>query len=233
MSEKEVDAVSQTVAAKEEEVEKNDTAPAPVDTAKEGDDAKTPPVAIATGIAIAPEVVAGAVGPSWTETDENALLLFVENEKKDKDTDTDLLDDEHAGTWDDIATRFPEKNAINCLQRYAKMKLRDMQNMYLGTVTPGDIVTAAATTATATTTTTASEGQKRPAEEGASPDAKRAKITDESLGQWTDEETEMLKEMVTQYPNSKLMKLFISTVYSTVLYYTTLYCNNPIPCFVS
>jgi hypothetical protein len=156
--------------------------------------------------------------PPWSEADDSALLLFIEDAKKAKQTDSDaeldadLLDDVHAAAWDDIAARFSDKTAINCLQRYARMKLREMQNMYLGTAAPGDAAmdtSDGAATGDADAAAT-SEELKRPAEKGTGPDAKRVKVTDESLAQWTEEETEMLREMVTQFPNSKFMNYCIA-----------------------
>jgi hypothetical protein len=90
-----------------------------------------------------------------------------------------------------------------------------MQNMYLGTAAPGDAAmdtSDGAATGDADAAAT-SEELKRPAEKKTGPDAKRVKVTDESLAQWTEEETEMLREMVTQFPNSKFMNFFIGMVH--------------------
>lgn len=138
---------------------------------------------------------------TWTAAEERALMSAVEDAKIDKSPDADLLDDADSGAWDEIAVKLPEKTALNCLQRYARLKLREMQNMYLGTPVPGEA-------------SAAPEAQKRPAEDTDTPDAKRAKVEGEgsssSTQDWTDEETEMLREMVTQFPNSELMYDFVA-----------------------
>lgn len=61
----------------------------------------------------------------WSSTDEQALLLFVDDAKSRIDSDSDLFCDEHEDVWISIATRFPDKTPLNCIQRYAKILLRD------------------------------------------------------------------------------------------------------------
>jgi hypothetical protein len=61
----------------------------------------------------------------WSSTDEQALLLFVHDAKTQIGSDSDLLSDEHDEVWNSIATRFPHKTPLNCVQRYAKILLRD------------------------------------------------------------------------------------------------------------
>lgn len=61
----------------------------------------------------------------WSSTDEQALLLFVDDAKTQIGSDSDLLSDEHEEVWNSIATRFPHKTPLNCVQRYAKILLRD------------------------------------------------------------------------------------------------------------
>ena len=54
------------------------------------------------------------------------------------------------------------------------------------------------------TTLPPGDGQKRSAEDdGNSTDGKKNKVSEESLALWTDEETNMLREIVSQYPNSE------------------------------
>ena len=142
------------------------------------------------------EVEEEAEVQTWTAAEERALMAAVEHAKIDKSPDADLLDDADSPVWDEIATKLPEKTALNCLQRYTRLKLREMQNMYLGTAVPGEAAAAP-------------EAQKRPAEDTDTPDAKRAKVEGEgsssSTQDWLDEDTEMLREMVTQFPNSELI----------------------------
>ena len=128
----------------------------------------------------------------WTETDDRALMLFAQDAKKSRSPDTDLFDDSDEDVWVDIAERFPGKSAINCLQRYARMSITELQEQ----VTSG-------TVANGVPSLTA--GQKRDAEDLSltGPDGKKAKVTEEANALWTDEETTMLKEMVTQFPNSE------------------------------
>ena len=142
------------------------------------------------------EVEEEAEVQTWTAAEDSALMAAVEHAKIDKSPNADLLDDADSPAWDEIATKLPEKTALNCLQRYTRLTLREMQNMYLGTAVPGEAAAAP-------------EAQKRSAEDTDAPDAKRAKVEGEgsssSTQDWLDEDTEMLREMVTQFPNSELI----------------------------
>lgn len=60
----------------------------------------------------------------WSETDEQALLLFVADAIKESKSEDLLLNDKDEEYWVKIAARFPHKTAINCLQRYSKTLLR-------------------------------------------------------------------------------------------------------------
>jgi len=141
---------------------------------------------------------------TWTATEERELMVAVEHAKIAKSPDADLLDDADSQVWDEIAAKLPEKTALNCLQRYTRLKLREMQNMYLGTPVPGEAASVPVLL-------------KRTAENTDMPDAKRAKVEGEgsssSTQDWTEEETEMLREMVTQFPNSELVYDFVAVFY--------------------
>lgn len=68
----------------------------------------------------------------WSPTDERALLLFVDDAKNQIRPNSDLLSDENEELWVKIATRFPQKTPINCVQRYAKILLRQENERSLG-----------------------------------------------------------------------------------------------------
>lgn len=126
------------------------------------------------------EMTAAAASSSWTSNDESALMAYVNEVLKSKDAGADLLDDDCASCWDEIAEKFPSKTAIHCLQRYAKLKIMEI----------------------------ADPSKKRPAAEVADAtedtSVKKMKVTmgldDDG---WTDEEVANLKLLVSQYPNSK------------------------------
>ena len=134
--------------------------------------------------------------PSWTETDDRALMLFIQDAKKSKTDDSDLLDDTDEEVCVDIAERFPGKSATNCIMRYARMKIREMESQIMNN--------SAVAGVSNNTTLPPGDGQKRSAEDdGNSADGKKNKVSEESLALWTDEETNMLREIVSQYPNSE------------------------------
>jgi type IV secretory pathway VirB10-like protein len=138
--------------------------------------------------------------PSWSDTDNRALVLFIQDAKKSRSSDSDLLDDADEAFWIDIAERFPGKSAINCIQRYARMKITEMQNQIANDASIAD---SSLTVAEALPT---GEGQKRSAgDDGNSASTKKTKVTEEALALWTDEETNMLREIVSQYPNSEFV----------------------------
>lgn len=125
------------------------------------------------------EMTAAATSSSWTSNDESALMMYVNEVLKSKDAGADLLDDDCASCWDEIAEKFPSKTAIHCLQRYAKLKIMEITD----------------------------SSKKRPAAEvaGATEDspAKKMKVAILDNDGWTDEEVANLKLLVSQYPNSK------------------------------
>ncbi len=159
---------------------------------------------------------------AWSETDDRALMLFITDAKstRSKPDDADLLSDEDEPIWQEISVRFPGRTAINCLQRYARMKLSQAKAEAVAAkaelaqirakennLTPGAAAGESADAAMAGTTAAESGGDaaravlKRGATDpGEEPDSKKAKA-EETV--WTDEEIKMLREMVSQFPNCK------------------------------
>ncbi len=148
-----------------------------------------------TTIAAAEAAAAPPLGEksnSWMGTDDSALTLFIQEAKKAKGVDSDLLDDDDEDVWTDIAERLPGKSAVNCIMRYARLKLEELESQ----ITSRSAGNAALLP---------SSGHKRSADiSDASSDSKKAKL-EETLALWTDEETNMLREIVGQYPNSELV----------------------------
>lgn len=135
---------------------------------------------------------------SWSETDETALMLFVHDAAKGQSIDTDPLEDENEHLWSEISERFPGKTAINCLQRYAKLRLRELQNMRSGmTVTDAAGMNSSSSAAS-------DGGNKRANDEIMIPEAKRVKVEGDVLS-WTEDEVNLLRNAVSQYVNSEFV----------------------------
>jgi hypothetical protein len=133
---------------------------------------------------------------SWSETDDTALMLFVQDAIKGQQitTTTDPLEDTNEHLWSEISERFPGKTAINCLQRYAKIKLRELQNMR------SDMITDSVSSSVG------SGGNRRAAEdERISPDTKRARMNEDDLLFWSEDEVNILRTAVSQYVNSECL----------------------------
>lgn len=141
--------------------------------------------------------IAAADGKSsWTETDDQALMLFVQDAKKSKGVDADLLDESDEEVWNTIAERFPGRSACHCVLRYARMRMSEMESQVAAKSSMPSLPTG-------TTLLPQGDKQKRGAEEDVNmSDPKKAKISEEALALWTDEETNMLREIVSQYPNT-------------------------------
>jgi hypothetical protein len=153
---------------------------------------------------------------SWTETDDTALLLFVQDASKGNAImqNVDPLEDANEHLWSEIAERFPSKSAINCLQRYAKLRLQELQNKSMRSET-------ATETAGIYSVTAAMNGKRRCEEEEDEEDAdtetKRSRVLEEDLLSWSEEEVNTLRNVVSQYVNSKFFTCFSDEIYRTIL----------------
>jgi len=136
-------------------------------------------------------------------------MLFVQDAKKSKSADSDLLDDCDEDIWEEISERFPGKSAINCLQRYSRMKISESNQGKTSNTSDEEGGDLNHTTSSSTMLGhSGSDNQKRSAsDDSIQEDAKRAKVSDEPLTLWTEEETNMLREMVTQFPNSEYYQM--------------------------
>lgn len=134
---------------------------------------------------------------SWTETDDTALLLFVHDATKGNQPNAaDPLEGAHENLWSEISERFPGKSAIHCLQRYAKIRLRELQNLISedqGNANHDGVHSVAGGAAV---------GRRRSDDDSDEPDGKRVKLSEDDASSWTEEDATKLRNIVSQYPNS-------------------------------
>mmetsp|Transcript_14285 Transcript_14285/g.26789 ORF Transcript_14285/g.26789 Transcript_14285/m.26789 type:complete len:532 (-) Transcript_14285:133-1728(-) len=154
-----------------------------------------------------PQDHATPIASSWSEADDSTLLTFINeatSTEKEDQTITDPLDDTNEHLWSEISEKIPGKTAIQCLQRYAKIQLRELQNMTSGMksderMNNGD---GGFSSFVAKGRLGGNGNRREEDEEQISPDAKRAKLSEDNLLFWTDEELNTLRVAVSQYVNN-------------------------------